>query len=77
MEWVRGRPIPLRHKGEGHEHEPGCSHRRPSPGSWGFRHAGLGVVFERETEELKAWWPRQTPPLRVRLIADYVLSLQQ
>jgi len=36
-----------------------------------------GVVFEREMEELKAWWPRQTPPLWVRPIADYVLSLQE
>ncbi len=36
-----------------------------------------GVVFEREMEEQKARWPRQTTVLQVRLISDYVLSLQQ
>ena len=36
-----------------------------------------GVVFEREMEEQKARWPIQTTLLRVRLIAEYVLSLQQ
>lgn len=36
-----------------------------------------GVVFERETEEQKGRWPRQTTLLRVRLIAEYVLSIQQ
>jgi mono/diheme cytochrome c family protein len=36
-----------------------------------------GVVFERETEEQKGRWPRQTTVLQVRLIADYVLSLQE
>lgn len=36
-----------------------------------------GVVFEREMEEQKARWPRQTTLLQARLIADYVLSLQQ
>ena len=36
-----------------------------------------GVVFERETQEQKARWPWQTAPLMVRLIAEYVLSLQR
>ena len=36
-----------------------------------------GVVFEREMEEQKARWPRRTTLLQVRLIAEYVLSLQQ
>lgn len=33
-----------------------------------------GVVFEREMDEQKARWPRQTTLLQVRLIAEYVLS---
>lgn len=35
-----------------------------------------GVLFEWDTEAQKARWPRQTPLLRVRLIAEHVLSLQ-
>jgi len=36
-----------------------------------------GIVFEQEKEEQKARWPRRTTLLQVRLIAEYVLSLQQ
>lgn len=36
-----------------------------------------GIVFEREMEEQKARWPRQTALLQARLISEYVLSLQQ
>jgi mono/diheme cytochrome c family protein len=36
-----------------------------------------GVVFEQEKEEKEIRWPKRTTLLQVRLIADYVLSLQQ
>jgi len=36
-----------------------------------------GIVFEQEKEEKEARWPKRTTLLQVRLIADYVLSLQQ
>lgn len=35
-----------------------------------------GVLFERETEEQKARWLQQNTLPQVRLIAEYVLSLQ-
>jgi mono/diheme cytochrome c family protein len=35
-----------------------------------------GIVFEQEKEERGARWPKQTTLLQVRLIADYVLTLQ-
>ncbi len=35
-----------------------------------------GVLFERETEEQKARWLQQATLPQVRLIAEYVLSLQ-
>jgi len=35
-----------------------------------------GIVFERETEEKEARWPKRTTLLQTRLIADYVLTLQ-
>jgi len=47
------------------------------PGNVRFARPVWGVVFEREMEEQKARWPRRTTPLQVRLIAEYVLSLQQ
>jgi len=36
-----------------------------------------GEVFERELEERAVGWPRATTLHQVRLIAEYVLSLQQ
>jgi hypothetical protein len=36
-----------------------------------------GAAFEQEMEARKAWLPRRTTLLQVRLIAEYVLSLQQ
>jgi len=36
-----------------------------------------GIVFEQEKEEKEARWPKRTTLLQVRLIADYVLTLQQ
>jgi len=36
-----------------------------------------GVVFEQEAEEKEARWPKRTTLLQVRLVADYVVSLQQ
>ena len=36
-----------------------------------------GIVFEQEKEEKEARWPKRTTLLQARLIADYVLSLQQ
>ncbi|MBI4382102.1 MAG: cytochrome c [candidate division NC10 bacterium] len=35
-----------------------------------------GIVFEQEKEEKEARWPKRTTLLQVRLIADYVLTLQ-
>jgi hypothetical protein len=36
-----------------------------------------GAAFDQEMEARQAWWPRRTTLLQVRLIAEYVLSLQQ
>ncbi len=35
-----------------------------------------GVVFEQEMEETEVRWPRRTTLHKVRLISEYVLSLQ-
>jgi hypothetical protein len=36
-----------------------------------------GQIFEREMEERKIGWPKATTLQRERLIAEYVLTLQQ
>lgn len=35
-----------------------------------------GIVFEQEKEDKETRWPKRTTLLQVRLIADYVLTLQ-